>query len=95
MKWLLVVLLASITTASLACPKGASEWNGGCVYDLQPQLAEPVKPSDEVPPSNKMPSYQRADVNLVDAPNCAKEDERMDQEKKDADAEGKRRAKLK
>lgn len=93
MKWLMIALLVvPVVTVCSACPKNASEWNGGCVYDLEPNTAPPVVPSDEKPSGHPQPAYQRGEVTIVDAPNCAKEDERMDQEKIEATKQGRKAA---
>lgn len=93
MKWLLVVLaVLPVSAEALNCGKGSYEYRGGCVLDIQPNIAPPVQPSEELPPSDKMPSYQREGVKLVDAPSTAAEDERMDQEKIEATKQGKKAA---
>lgn len=91
--WIGVLLLAP--TVAVACPTGMSEWNKECVVDIQPEIAPSVKPSDEKPPDDKMPSYQRADVKVIDVPSTATDDIKLDQEKAAADAEGKRAAGIK
>lgn len=95
MKTLALLLLLSGSVWAVKCPAGMSEWKGECTYDLVPELAKPVQPSDERPPSEKMPSYQREGVEVVKVTNTAAEDERLDQEKRDADAAGKKAAGLK
>lgn len=94
MKTLALLLLLSGSVWAVKCPQGMSEWKGECTYDLVPELAKPVQPSDEKPPKSGMPSYQAPDVSLAKVTNTAAEDERLDQEKRDADAEGKRAAGL-
>lgn len=94
MKKLLLVLLF-VPVVAVACDKGESEWNGGCVVDLKPQIAEPVKPSDEKLPEGKMPSYQREDVKIVDAPSMVDEDNKNDLDKRLAEAQGKQAAGIK
>lgn len=79
---------------AVACPKGSYEYNGGCEYDIQPEIAAPVKPSSEKPPSDKMPSYQREGVVLINAPSTADADAKADQEKAQATADGRRAAGL-
>jgi hypothetical protein len=67
MKTLLVLLLASNVWA---CPAGTVAYQGLCADDSAPKDTVPVpevKPSSEHPPSDKMPSYQRADVHVDDA----------------------------
>jgi hypothetical protein len=55
----------------------------------------PAWVSDEKPPSDKMPSYQREGITVIDAPNMAAEDTKADQEKIQADAQGKKSAGIK
>lgn len=88
-------LLFVPVTAFAACPAGTTPYKDTCVYDLVPNIAPSVLPSDEKPPSDKMPSYQREGVVIVDAPNMAEQDAKADREKLEADAEGKKRARIK
>ena len=80
---------------AIACGKNEYEYNGECVVDIKPITPDPVKPSDEKPPEDKMPSYQREGITVIDAPNMATQDAKDDQEKLDADKEGKQRAGIK
>lgn len=91
---LTVAFCAGLTAVSHAvvCPKGYFEWRGECAADIQPIAAPPVQPSDEKPPSDKMPSYQREGVTIIDAPSMTFKDATADQEKRDADTEGKKAA---
>lgn len=93
MKW--IVVLLSVPTLAMACNKGEYEYRGDCIVDIQPITAPPVQPSDEKVPDDKMPSYQRPDVTVINAPNTATEDERMDREKIEADKQGKLSAGIK
>lgn len=90
-----VFLLTFLTVVMFACDKGCFPFKGECACDIQPQTAPPVKPSDEKPPDDKMPSYQREGVLIVDAQNMTFDDEKIDQEKRDAEAEGKKNAGIK
>lgn len=94
MKTLLaVLLLLPGLAAAKPCPAGTTQFKDACVQDdAQPYLAEAVKPSDEKPPSDKMPSWQREGVTIVNVKNTADDDKNMDKEKAEADAEGKRKA---
>lgn len=47
-----------------------------------------VVASDEKPPSDKMPSYQRAGIHTVEAPNKTADDIAQDEEAKKASAIG-------
>lgn len=89
MKTTLAVLLA------LVCAKNEYEYNGECVADIQPITAPAVQPSDEKPPTDKMPSYQREGITVIDAPSTTASDAKADQDKADADAQGKESAGLK
>lgn len=93
MKWIIVLLLVPVVAG--ACPKGSSPYKDTCVYDLEPNIAPPVQPSDEKVPDDKMPSYQREGISIVDAPNMAYEDAKADQAKLDADKQGKKSAGIK
>lgn len=95
MKCLFLLLLLPVSASAVDCPKGSSEWNGGCVVDIAPEVAPPVQPSDEKPPSDKMPSYEREGANVIDAPNMGDADAKADQDKRDAEAQGKHSAGLK
>ncbi len=86
MKWIIVMSLAVV------CAPGSYQYKDGCVVDIQPEIAQPVKPSDEKPPSDKMPSYQREGIAIVDAPNMGYVDAQADQNKRDAETEGKKTA---
>lgn len=86
MKWIVVL------SALIVCAPGSYVYKDGCEIDIQPEIAKPVQPSDERPPSDRMPSYQRSDVMVVDAPNMADEDAKADAEKVNADRIGKKSA---
>lgn len=90
-KWTAVAILA----VAVVCGKGQYIYNNECQVDIQPEIAKPVQPSDEKPPSEKMPSYQRADIAIVTAPNLNDSDVNADKAKFQADIEGKQRAGLK
>ena len=64
-KWLVVAMLMAGTSA-YACKDGwvASDVPGVC---QESDLTNAVKPSDEKPPEDKMPSWQRPGVVVVDA----------------------------
>lgn len=69
MKTLALMLL--LPAVSWSCPKGSTEYNGACYIELMPQ-SDTVDTSkwvsDEKPPTNKMPSYQREGIHIVSAP---------------------------
>lgn len=65
MRFITFLLLASQT---IACPTGTISYEGICASDLAPSQADPTiidsatKPSDEKPPRNPIPAYERGDV---------------------------------
>lgn len=62
-----VIVLLLTSSCFAACPKGDSEWEGACTVDIQPETAvQTYKPSDEKPPKDKMPSYERAGIKVID-----------------------------
>ncbi len=78
----------------MACPKGSYEYRGSCEYDIRPEIAQPVQPSAEKPPSEKMPSWQRAGVVIATVSSMADVDNKLDQDKRDAETDGKKAAGL-
>ncbi len=90
----LIVLLFIPIAAQAACPKGTEPFKDTCVVELHPEAAISVQPSNEKPPTDKMPSWQREGITLIDCKNLEADDERMDRQKADANAEGKRNAGL-
>lgn len=94
MLFAVVFLVTCLIVAAFACEKNCFPYKGGCACDIEPETATPVKPSDEKPPSDKMPSYQREGVHVIDAPSMSDQDAKFDQEKRDAEAQGKKAAKL-
>ncbi len=94
-KAVFIVLLSA--SSAVACPKGQSVWQDGCVVDIQPEIAKPVQPSDEVPPTDKMPSWQREGITIVPAASSttADDDANADKAKRDADAQGRKAAGIK
>lgn len=87
-------LIMFLAVAIFACDKGCFIYRGECACDIAPETAPVVKPSDEKPPSDKMPSYQREGVSIVDAPNMAFLDSKADQDKRDAEIQGKKAANI-
>lgn len=88
-------LIAFLAVLASGCPKGSYQYKDGCEMDIQPEIAQAVLPSDEKPPADKMPSYQREGVTIVDAPNKGFDDSKADEEKRDADTEGRKAAHVK
>lgn len=68
MKIILAVLF--ISQLAFACPTDSFEREGGCVAEPQPSesaLAPMIAVSNEKPPADKMPSYQREGIHVDDA----------------------------
>lgn len=68
--FLIVIMLP---TFALACPRGSVEYQGSCAIELtpaeSPTAADSAKwVSDEKPPKDKMPSYEREGIKIVNAP---------------------------
>lgn len=74
------------------CNQGCEYVGGVCACDQVPETAPSVKPSDELPPKDKMPSYQRENIKADMPSSLAYEDAKQDQARKEADAQGKREA---
>lgn len=96
MKWSLGSLAAAVLAVSPAvnaCQVGfiPSDTPGVCVEKTGGET-NPNWVSDEKPPEGRMPSWQRGDVKIVDAPNMALSDEKADQDKANANKEGRRKA---
>lgn len=87
MKWFAMLLLAG------ACKEGyvPTDTVGVCVE----QAALQSWSSDELPPSDKMPSYQREGISIVPVKDMTQEDIKTDRDKADADAQGRAMAGLK
>lgn len=76
MKSLIAVLFLSVPALALSVPDGAVlcgpgqiAYEGVCAADPRPAVVaiDYVKPSDEKPPENKMPSYQRDGIHVDEA----------------------------
>ena len=97
MKIIVVVLIVTISSMTYAakCGQNEFEYKGECQADIKPISAQPVQPSDEKPPTDKMPSYEREGIKVIEAQNMANSDVQADIEKFNADEEGKRAAGIK
>jgi hypothetical protein len=63
----LILFLAVPAVAD--CPKGTTPYKEGvCTADIQPEadMTPAVKPSNEKPPRNSQPAYERSDVKIID-----------------------------
>jgi hypothetical protein len=66
--WIVIVLLMIVPVLA-DCPKGTTPYKEGvCTADIQPETdtTPEVKPSNEKPPRNPQPAYERNDVHIVD-----------------------------
>ncbi len=77
----LFLAVSQVNAQAKDCPKGSYEYRGDCVLDIQPETAKSVQPSDEKPPKDKMPSYQREGVKVLMPDNLASRDEKANGEK--------------
>lgn len=93
--WMLVLLFLA-SNAAASCESGYVEYNGNCYADPKP-VAEPEQnqASDEKPPQDKMPSYEREGVHADMPKSTAAEDATRDEEKLKAEQEGKDAAGIK
>ena len=89
-----VLLLCSAPVFAITCERGCSPFNDVCACDVQPELPYVVQPSSEKPPKDKMPSYQREGVIIIDEVNLSTTDAHADQEKAEANEEGRRAARI-
>jgi hypothetical protein len=96
MKTAIVVLLFLPAIAGAACKKGfvPTDVPGVCQEGFSSQT-NPAWVSDEKPPSDKMPSYQREGIKVIDVPSTMHDDAMADQEKRDAEDQGKKAAGIK
>jgi hypothetical protein len=81
-----------------ACGPNQISYEGVCADNPQPEKPtsqDYYKPSDELPPKHPEPAWQRGDV-IADTPaSKASDDAKQDQEKAEADAQGKAAAGIK
>lgn len=89
-------LLLLLNVSAWACKSGyvPTDVPGVCQEGFFTKT-DPAIVSDEKPPTDKMPSWQREGVIVVDRPRMAAQDEEDDLKKAAADKEGKKRAGLK
>lgn len=96
MKTLALMLL--LVVPAVACKQGETLYEGACAANLAPTETVRMpdeKPSDEKPPTDKMPSWQREGIH-ADMPNStAGADDISDRQKADAIIEGKKKAGVK
>jgi hypothetical protein len=94
MKFIFSLIILGISNLSWSCQRGyePTDVQGVCVESSLPTISYA---SDEKPPVDKMPSYEREGVKLFDAPDLTKQDEQLDQEKDSANKAGKKDAGIK
>lgn len=88
---IVVVGMIGGASMSVACQKGYVETDVPGVCMESPEMANPWV-SDEKPPADKMPSWQRENIKVIDAPSMTAQDEREDRERAEADKDGKKKA---
>lgn len=93
MKWIIAVAVLTVSPAVYACKAGfvPSDTPGVCVEKTGGE-PNPSWVSEEKPPADKMPSWQREGVTISTVTNMALSDEKADLDKATAVKEGKRRA---
>jgi hypothetical protein len=92
MKTLTLLLLAVPVLAMVDCERGCVMYEGACACDQAAEAAPWVKPGDDSPPSDKMPSYQREGIHADTPPSLSGQDAKQDQERDAADRAGKKAA---
>jgi len=96
MKWFALMLFIPTVSIAGSCKPGyvPSDTPGVCL-EKPVTATNPEWVSEEKPPSDKMPSYQREGITVINAPNMADEDAKSDRDRSDATAEGRKSAGLK
>lgn len=92
--WMLLAV-ALVASEAAACDKGCVDYEGTCACDAPAEKAPSIQAvSDEKPPEEKMPSYQRDGVHADMPPSTAAQDALSDEQKSQASSEGKKAAGL-
>lgn len=77
------------------CGKGCTEWEGVCACDQAAFKAEPVNAaSDEAPRKGQIREWESGEIKADMPVSLVAADAKLDAEKAEADAEGKRNAGL-
>ena len=87
-------LVLFVAPSVYACPSGCIPYHEVCACDQKPEEAKAVKPDDAKPHEKGSPAYESGEVNIISAPSLTQSDEKLDQDKRNADAEGKKAAGL-
>jgi hypothetical protein len=95
---LVLILILSLNVFS--CPAGTIQGPGYCAAEPSPTQEthaelSPYIVSDEKPSRHPEPAYQRGEVNAVTPPSLAAQDAKEDQERAEAEAQGKKTAGIK
>lgn len=97
--WRLAASLLFVAGLAGACPKGTVEYEGSCASMPSPDtstLAPMIPTSNEKPPSDKMPSYEREGIHVDEQKPCNDTDHKCsDQQQIDAGNQGKQAAGIK
>ena len=86
-----IIGLLFLSSVVLGCPAGTHPDGGACAYETASDLPS-VKPLDEKPPTDKMPSYQREGIHAEMPQSLIAQDQKQDQDKMNADFVGKKSA---
>lgn len=91
--WFLVIV-ALFASNAMACNIGCSEYQGICACEQKPipDTTPPVQPSDDKPAKSGMPSWQDPSVKAAFPQSLIYEDSKADQDRAQADSEGKKAA---
>ncbi len=92
--WSLIIALTLMGGRAIACEKGCVEWGGNCACDAKTEAipAPAIPPNNEPPPRSGAPSYQAEGIHADMPPSLISKDAQWNQEKADADAQGKKSA---
>jgi hypothetical protein len=93
MKLIYLLIVFILSTPVLACKSGyePTDVPGVCV-ESQSSSMQASLVSDEKPPKDKMPSYEREGVKLIDAHDCTEDDRKTDLTTAQAERQGKKEA---
>lgn len=84
-----LALILTLSSLAWACPKNSVEYNGNCFVDIKPEgTKDSVQASDEKPSHHPEPAWQRGEAVVVDAPSTLAQDEKEDEDRRKATAEG-------
>jgi hypothetical protein len=94
-----VAFVFSVKSFAVVCGTGCTEMEGVCACEAQTEKVSTVTPSNIVSgdkvPTYKIPSYEREGIKAAMPSPLTAEDAKLDQEKSQADASGKKAAGLK